>query len=73
MLNYTDDLHCVVQVAYHKKQVQLEDILECIRDAGFEADSLSAMPAEASGKVRHQALLQRPLHLPERPVACPLC
>lgn len=39
-----------IQVAYKQKEVRLEDILECIRDAGFEADSLAAMPAEASGK-----------------------
>ena len=39
-----------MQVAYNKQQVQMHDILETIRDAGFEADLLSAKPAEASGK-----------------------
>lgn len=40
----------MLQVAYKQKLVQLDDILDCIRDAGFEADSLATKPAEASGK-----------------------
>lgn len=40
----------VLQVAYDSNQLQMEDILESIRDAGFEADLLSSKPAEHSGK-----------------------
>ena len=40
-----------LQVAYASDQLQMEDILESIRDAGFEADLLSSKSAEPSGKV----------------------
>ncbi|KAL0031786.1 hypothetical protein WJX79_007431 [Trebouxia sp. C0005] len=39
------------QVAYASDQLQMEDILESIRDAGFEADLLSSKSAEHSGKI----------------------
>ncbi len=41
----------MLQVAYASDQLQMEDILESIRDAGFEADLLSSKSAEHSGKV----------------------
>ena len=41
----------MLQVAYASDQLQMEDILESIRDAGFEADLLSSKSAEPSGKV----------------------
>ena len=43
------------QVAYNSSQLHLEDILESIRDAGFEADLLSSKLAEASGKASRQS------------------
>lgn len=39
-----------IQVAYNSSQLRLEDILESIRDAGFEADLLSSKSAEPTGK-----------------------
>ena len=42
----------MLQVAYASDQLRMEDILESIRDAGFEADLLSSKSAEHSGKVR---------------------
>lgn len=39
-----------MQIAYDGSQLQMEDILECVRDAGFEADLLSSKSAEPSGK-----------------------
>lgn len=39
------------QVAYASDQLQMEDILESIRDAGFEADLLSSKSTEHSGKI----------------------
>ncbi len=41
----------MLQIAYASDQLQMEDILESIRDAGFEADLLSSKSAEPSGKV----------------------
>lgn len=39
------------QIAYDGSQLQMEDILESIRDAGFAADLLSSKSAQPKGKV----------------------
>ena len=39
-----------LQVAYNSSQLRLEDILESVRDAGFDADLLSSKSAEPSAK-----------------------
>lgn len=40
-----------MQIAYDGSQLQMEDILESIRDAGFAADLLSSKSAQPKGKV----------------------
>lgn len=54
-----------VQVAYNSSQLRLEDILESIRDAGFEADLLSSKAAEPSGKASVQYQVSQ---LPSKPM-----